>query len=79
MEKYLINIKELAEYLGGVAVQTIYDWVHDKRIPYIKVNRCLRFPKQLIDEWLRLSTHIPLDLQKKINYNAQQVRGEEIQ
>lgn len=36
MEKMLINIKELSEYLGGVAVQTIYDWVHDKRIPICK-------------------------------------------
>jgi len=77
MDKNLININELAEYLGGIAIQTIYDWVHDKRIPYVKVNRCLRFSRLLIDEWLKKNTHIPLDLQNKIDYNTPQVRGEE--
>ena len=77
MQTKLLNINELAEYLGGVSKLTIYDWVNHKKIPYTKVGRCLRFPKQIIDDWLGGNTYIPLDLKKKNNYNSATVRGED--
>ena len=48
------NITELSEYLG-VKVNTLYSWISEKRIPYIKVGRLVRFDKNKIEEWL--ATH----------------------
>ena len=66
MENQLLDINELAEYLH-VKKATIADWVYHKRIPYLKLGRCLRFRKDLIDMWIENSLHIPL--QMKILYN----------
>ncbi|MFA6635709.1 MAG: helix-turn-helix domain-containing protein [Candidatus Omnitrophota bacterium] len=50
MEKRL-NIHELAEILG-VSVNTIYSWISQRKIPYIKVGRLVRFDRNKINEWL---------------------------
>lgn len=42
MPSNLITIDELAERLH-VSRGTLYNWAYLKRIPYIKVGRCLRF------------------------------------
>ena len=47
----LLSIGELASYLG-VKVNTLYSWVHTRRIPYIKVGRLVRFSNKEIDKWL---------------------------
>jgi excisionase family DNA binding protein len=52
MTNRLININELSAWLG-VATGTLYQWVYQKRVPYKKVGRCLRFAVDEIDEWLR--------------------------
>jgi len=51
MEKKLLEIKELSAYLG-VKVNTLYSWVNQQKIPYVKINRLVRFEIQRIDEWL---------------------------
>jgi excisionase family DNA binding protein len=51
MKNRLIDIRELAEWLG-VAVGTIYQWAYLRKIPFKKVGRCLRFAVDEIDEWL---------------------------
>lgn len=38
----LLNIKETSEILK-VKVNTLYSWVHYKKIPHIKLNGCLCF------------------------------------
>ena len=38
MEKRLLNIKEASEYLG-VKENTLYCWVSQKKIPYVKLGR----------------------------------------
>lgn len=73
MEKRLLNIQELSEYLN-MKVKTIYDLVYHKKIPHIKLNRCLRFQKDIIDSWIEQKTIIPFNL--KIYYNKPLVRGE---
>jgi len=73
MEKRLLNINELAEYIN-IKVKTVYDLVYRKRIPYTKIGRCLRFDIGLIDEWIKLKTNIPFGL--KICYNNRLVEGE---
>ena len=42
MESKLYNVQELAEFLG-VKVNTVYLWVEQKRIPFVKVGRLVRF------------------------------------
>ena len=48
----LMNVDELADYLG-LQKQTIYNWLHNKKITGIKIGKVWRFDRQYIDEWLR--------------------------
>lgn len=50
-----LDVIGLAEYLGGFATQTIYNWVADKKsgIPYRRIGGRLRFVPAEIDEWVK--------------------------
>jgi excisionase family DNA binding protein len=48
----LMDIDELAAYLK-LQKQTIYNWLHAKKISGIKVGHVWRFDKRAIDAWLR--------------------------
>ena len=52
MTSDLLNIDELAAYLK-VKKQTIYNWLHLKKISGIKMGHVWRFKKRDIDDWLR--------------------------
>ncbi|OQW34801.1 MAG: hypothetical protein A4E19_17965 [Nitrospira sp. SG-bin1] len=47
----LLTIEQTAEYLG-VSKLTIYDWVSQRRIEYVKVGRLLRFKREQLDRWI---------------------------
>jgi excisionase family DNA binding protein len=47
----LMTAKELAEVLR-VAIKTIFGWVAQGKVPYVRVNGALRFPKGPIIVWL---------------------------
>ncbi len=51
-DMWLVNVVELAEYLG-VAPQTIRVWVSQKRIPYLKIGAAVRFSSEQIEEILQ--------------------------
>lgn len=51
-ERRLVNVVELAEYLG-VAPQTIRVWVSQKRISYLKIGAAVRFSSEQIEEILQ--------------------------
>lgn len=55
----LMTIQELAEFTG-LSIQTIYKMVNQRRIPYVKVGRLLRFDCRLIEEWLKGNTVMPM-------------------
>ena len=55
VENKLLNITEMAEYLG-ITVGTLYAWVSQKRIPYIKLGRLVKFDLRKIDKWLEEKT-----------------------
>lgn len=38
----LVNVREAAQTLG-VSVSTLYGWVWQRRIPFVKLGRSLRF------------------------------------
>lgn len=49
---YLMDVEELADYLR-LKKQTIYNWLHAKKISGIKVGRVWRFDRRDIDKWLK--------------------------
>ena len=48
----LMSVEELADYLG-LQKQTIYNWLHQRKISGIKMGKVWRFDRKYIDEWLR--------------------------
>ncbi|PKM97435.1 MAG: transcriptional regulator [Elusimicrobia bacterium HGW-Elusimicrobia-1] len=49
MEKRLLTIDELTEYIA-VPRGTIYNWVNQRKLPYVKIGRRVKFDKQDIDK-----------------------------
>jgi len=47
----LWTVTDLAKHLS-VSPMTIYDWVHQKRVPHFKVGSLLRFRPREIEMWL---------------------------
>lgn len=47
----MLSAEELAEYLG-LNKQTIYNWLHKKKIKGIKIGKVWRFDQAYIDAWL---------------------------
>jgi len=55
MNKRLININELSEYIG-LSISTIYSWVSQRRIPFVKCGRLTKFDLQRINDWIEESS-----------------------
>jgi len=55
MDRRLLNINELSEYIG-LSTSTIYSWVSQRRIPFVKCGRLTKFDLQRIDEWIKESS-----------------------
>ena len=51
MEKRYLNAEELSQYIG-VKKHTIYTWVSQRRIPFIKCGRLTKFDIKAIDRWM---------------------------
>ncbi len=49
--KPLLNVDEVADLLG-VARRTVFWWVHERRIPFIKDRGILRFDPDEIQRWI---------------------------
>jgi excisionase family DNA binding protein len=52
----LLTVKQAASYLGA-APQTVYRWVAEKKIPYVKVGRLVRFRRGDLAGWVAHRTH----------------------
>ncbi|MCU0652340.1 MAG: helix-turn-helix domain-containing protein [Candidatus Omnitrophica bacterium] len=48
----LIDVDELADYLR-LKKQTIYNWLHQRKISGIKVGGVWRFDRKEVDAWLK--------------------------
>jgi len=48
----LMDVEELAKYLR-LQKQTIYNWLHLRKISGIKIGGVWRFDKKEIDKWLK--------------------------
>jgi excisionase family DNA binding protein len=51
----LININELSA-LWSIPRATLYNWVNQRRLPYVKLGRSLRFDLIQLEEFRRQST-----------------------
>ncbi len=51
MQKRLLTVKEASEYLG-IKVNTLYSWVSQKKIDYVKMGRLTKFDIRVIDKYI---------------------------
>jgi len=58
LQHRLLNIKEAAAYMG-LSVHTLYTMVSQRRIPFIKVGRLVKFDVGLLDAWIKQHTVMP--------------------
>ncbi len=49
--KRFLNVRDLCNYLE-IEINTVYSWVYQKKIPYLKIGRLVKFDKQEIDRWI---------------------------
>lgn len=56
-QKQLLDMKEASSYLG-VSATTLYTWVIQKKIPFVKVGRLNKFRKKDLDQWLERRTSL---------------------
>ena len=54
LKKYL-NVKELSR-LTGLKQSTIYQWVSQRKIPYIKLGKKVLFDPDKINKWIDENT-----------------------
>jgi excisionase family DNA binding protein len=54
----LITVQAAAEYLS-VSVSTLYGWVYQRRIPFVKVGRALRFDLGDLDRFIEENRNRP--------------------
>lgn len=40
----------------GISVNTVYSWVSQRRIPFVKCGRLTKFDRQGINEWIAENT-----------------------
>jgi excisionase family DNA binding protein len=59
LPRKLLTVKDVSEYTG-LAPDTIYKVVSQRRIPFIKVGRLVKFNQGTLDAWLKQHTVIPM-------------------
>lgn len=52
MDKRFLGIEELSQYLG-LTKGTLYVWVCQRKIPYLKVGKLVKFDLIEIERWLK--------------------------
>ena len=55
----LMSVKEAAAYVG-LSPHTVYGMVSQRRIPYLKVGRLVKFDQAMLDAWLKKHTIMPM-------------------
>jgi excisionase family DNA binding protein len=59
IQRRLITIQEAATYTD-LAVDTLYKMVSQRRIPFVKVGRLVKFDLAHLDEWIKQKTVMPM-------------------
>jgi len=61
----LLTIREAAQYLA-VSVSTLYGWVWQRRIPFVKIGRALRFDPHDLTAFIEANKQLP---RKEVSYS----------
>jgi len=59
----LLAIQDVAEQLS-ISVKTVYTMCNQRRIPFVKVGRLLRFDAATMEEWVRKQAVNPLPVNR---------------
>ena len=59
IKRRLIDIHAAAALLD-LSVDTLYTMTSQRRIPYVKVGRLVKFDLRLLDEWITKNTIMPM-------------------
>ncbi|MBN2416791.1 helix-turn-helix domain-containing protein [bacterium] len=59
MKDCLLNTDEASDLLG-IKPWTLRAWVSQRRIPYVKIGRCVRFNRQALEEYVQQNTIEPV-------------------
>ena len=62
MTRRLLTIIDVADYTG-LSIHTLYTMVSQRRIPFVKLGRCLRVDLDRLDKWIKQNSVMPM-LQK---------------
>ena len=52
MDRRYLSPRELSDYTG-LSVYTIYLWVRQRKIPFVKKSRLIKFDIHKIDNWFQ--------------------------
>ncbi len=66
VERRLLTIHEAARYLA-VSVSTLYGWVWQRRVPFVKIGRALRFDSRDLEAFVQANKHHP---PQKLSYSG---------
>jgi excisionase family DNA binding protein len=55
----LLDIREVATYTG-LSIHTLYTMVSQRRIPFVKLGRLVKFDKAKVDDWIKHNTVMPM-------------------
>ena len=55
----LIGVQEAARYIG-ISFTTLYKGVSQRKIPYIKMGKLVKFDPIKLDEWIKQQTVMPM-------------------
>jgi excisionase family DNA binding protein len=59
VSRKFLTVKEVSGYIG-IATDTIYTMVSQRRIPYVKVGRLVKFDQSDLDSWLKQHKVMPM-------------------
>ena len=59
----LMTVEEVCQLLR-IKKSTLYQWVHQKQIPCLKVGRLVRFRAEDIEKWLEKKRQDMIEVQK---------------
>jgi len=51
LDRRLIDVKEAAKLLN-ISVHTVYSWVSQRRIPFVKLGRRTEFDTKDLEDWI---------------------------
>lgn len=59
LQRRLVTVEDIATYTG-LSIHTVYTMVSQRRIPYVKVGRLVKFDLVLLDAWIKQQTVMPV-------------------